>query len=351
MTRDEESQDDEDCFEESRIAGKDQSKQFIKAKKSNPNAFLSFSEGMPSVDKFELVENSSATTSKAEPAPTMKVDTTALPVTLPGDTPAKELIGGSFQSFSEGMPSIDKFAITGFREDELCLSITEYLTSSNFPLADKFDQTDPQKLAECPGLRTIGLVIARMFSVPWFDQIKIRLGRRLLEREYCFETNIISIDTTHGSLQQILDFVHQGYHSTNTLLTCLYEDKALSQDEYVDLYLWSEVAALVTEVNAARDLYDAAGPDPMFSKQVLVDCRDPDGELIAIDVEEFVQQLGLRKLHQYLFGEFIRGTQSSLVQRLYEMYRRYISSFSETRVSAEELIKVCLATGLDPESI
>lgn len=337
---------------------------------------------MPSVSKFELIDESIENSSPREviresrsvsishseksainrpttdsPSETTEVhDTSTGSSTEPENLPPKKTkdkkkITGSFQSFSEGLPSVQKFEILGAPVKPgqvLSMSLAEFISSRHFPLESPLKFGHSKSLQKIDRYRTLGLVLERAEIVPWSEKIKVDIRHHQNTREYCFDTDTIYISAALPPQEQLLEFIHQAYHATNKLLSHLYVEEPIDIEEFVDLHLWSEIAALITEVNAATELKE------QDRRMVLADCLEPDGSIIALDVERFIQHKGMRELRAYLSNGLVRGSMTEgLVARLSGMYESYraLQASPDTRRSTAAQIEYCLSRGLELDSI
>jgi hypothetical protein len=146
--------------------------------------------------------------------------------------------------------------------------------------------------------------------------------------------------------ETVLQFAHQTYHATNKLLTKLYEDgEMLDRETFVDLYMWAEVAALITEVNVRKEL----GLWKVAPPKVL--CQESDGTFFYINVEDILKTRGMKALHDLLYFSLLRGSDLKLVdvyQRLFEVYK---VNFDSEKESAAAAIEYCLKQGLERDCI
>lgn len=319
----EDEQNDDDRLAEERVYDKRKRTGDQKAGEREGSSFTSFSEGLPTADKFQIVGTASDRT--AENARARK--------------------GGSddesFTSFSEGVPAADRFAIL---DQNRKITSGELLT-----IKDYLETTGCSFLRKEAGVEsaTLNRLMYLLKTVPWRNELLVELSSRPSSREFCFEKDTIVLDNTASDEETVLDYAHQCYHATNRLLTKLYYGEMLDRYTFIDLYIWAEVAALITEINVGRDL------DIKQAIPSVVLCQESDGSLFSINAEEYLQRNGMKALHDALIysltrGEFDRSFLTLLVDSLYE---QYCETFESSATDSKPIIELCLSLGLERDCI
>lgn len=367
----------EDSFGSERLPDVQNSKAVRKAQKRNAESFTSFSEGMQGIDKFIILGaekeqtglKTQAAKSEQTAAPPAVVNKkedeerkTAL-VSKSDSTsaskPTDSKLGimrqarkdDSFTSFSEGLPTIDKFGILDPEADKIFPLMTDYLSASDcrflVPYRETGDTTGgdspKEKTAES---KTLNRLMRLLDSVPWGDSVRIEVCEKPQFIEYSFDEDMIVLDKSYGDEQTVLNFAHQAYHSTNRLLTKLFADEKLDREGFIDLYMWSEVAALVTELNVRKELGITRVPPP----KVL--CQESNGSIYSVNVEELIKSRGMKTLHDVLFYSLVRGTEDlSLAYVFGELFDIYDKTFERQLPIAQQYIALCLSAGIDKDCI
>lgn len=351
-----EDQQSEDGFDEERLNSAQQHKSFKDAKSRKQESFTSFSEGVPAIDKFQILGVSSEdhpaiandTTTWAGPKKTVPVETENEPTASEAAAvhgPAKKSKSvmrsappedESFTSFSDGLPTIDKFGIVD--PNARALSMDQLLDSFVRP----FQSSEKRS-------RTLDRLIFLIDLVPWKNDLKVERSSKPDFAEYCFDESTFVLDQNFSAEQSLLAFAHQAYHATNRLLTKLYGDDEggmLDRESFIDLYLWSEIAAYITELNVRREL----GLTEVTPLKVL--CQESSGSKFSINVEEYLQSNGMKALHDLLYSGMIKGSdQLSLVYVFGKLFDRYEQNYRQEKLSSQSQIEYCLLRGLERDCI
>jgi len=340
---------DDDGFDKERLP---QGRHFREAQQRGSDSFTSFSEGMPSVDKFKILGATGEHHAIKRPKKTV-----ANTPTLKEERPEKpkeqgvmRLPKSSETSFSEGLPSADKFAITD-PDSEKVLSLSAFFASNECTLISEH-RSDPQTPHGEPEKtdfrsRSLDRLMYLLDRVPWTDRLKVEFSSKPEFKEFCFDEDTYMFSSEFDEEQTVLAFAHQSYHSTNKLLTKLYDDdQPIDKDTFVDLYMWAEVAALITEINVRREL----GLWKVAPPKVL--CQESDGSLFSVNVEDVLKSKGMKTLHELLFYSILRGSERSRLVDVYErLYDVYQENFATENAVAKKQIENCLSQGIERDCI
>lgn len=332
--------DDADGFDEERLADPQQAKHFRDAQKRAAESFTSFSEGMPAVDKFKIIgatgEHQAVKRKKKS-----KSGTKPNAASPAGSVMRSKVDDDAFTSFSKGLPSADKFNIAQI-ETERYVGIKNFVdaTACSF-IKDHADATADGVSDEFKS-KTLDRLMYLYTLVPWNDKIVFEVSEKPDFTEYCFDQGIIRLGKQMDEEGTVIQFAHQTYHATNKLLTKLYEDdQMLDMETFVDLHMWAEVAALITEVNVRKEL----GLWKVTPPKVL--CQESDGTFFYISVEDILMGKGMKALHDLLYFSMLRGSQTEklvdVYQRLFEVYK---TNFESENQNAKTVIEYCMAQGL-----
>lgn len=262
---------------------------------SNPDSFVSFSEGMASVDKFELIYDS-------------MTSACALP-----------LASQEFVSFSQGMSNIDKF--------ELIHSAGFIHNIGNIA---SFAQA-AEVLAQLSSLSdTLCKVLVGVKAYPFLNLVSVEWKKSPEHKEFCQSQNLIQLDSSLGIEETLLDLCHQLYHLANPCFKRLYGEEQLDFENFKDAMLWSEVAALLCEATLRRELGFVDSPPVQF----LV--KDEKGSYF-VDLEAFLGQKDLTALCTLIEKSSVRGSDNLLMTMwISSAYESYIRTFKQR----SRLIKV-----------
>ena len=358
----------EDSFDSERLPDVQQSKAFRNAQKRRAESFTSFSEGTQGIDKFKILgaerEHPALSQQKTvAPSNLVRQDGSSNPDSLVdsdkvASTARKGIMRQSrtddaFTSFSEGLPTVDKFGIldpeankvmplmTGYLSNPSCRFLAPYLATAGATIEKKAYST-----SETGSSKTLNRLMFLFDTLPWCETVRIELSEKPQFIEYSFDEHMMVLNKLSSDEQTILNFAHQAYHSTNRLLTKLYGTDRLDREGFIDLYMWAEVAALVTELNVRKELGITSVPPP----KVL--CQESSGSIYSVSVEEILKSRGMKILHDVLFYSTVRGTEDlSLVYVFGELFDIYDQTYESELPIARQYIDLCLSAGLEKDCI
>jgi len=251
---------------------------------SNPDAFVSFSEGMATVDKFELIYDS-------------MTSACALP-----------LASQEFVSFSQGMSNVDKFELihsAGFIHN--IGKITSFAQAAEV-LAQLTQLSD-----------TLCRLLSGVKSYPFLNLVSVEWKQLPEHKEFCAHQNLLQLDSHLNIEETLLDLCHQLYHLANPCIDRLYGQEKLDMENYKDAMLWSEAAALICET-ALRHELGFLDSSPV---QFLVQDKK---ENYYVDLDQFLLKSNLEDLCKLLSKSMVRGssslTMSAWIESAYESYIR-----------------------------
>ncbi len=262
----------------------------------------------------------------------------------------------SFTSFSDGLPAVDKFGIIDPDFDKVVL-MPDYLATTRCSYLAPYADVTAGATSVTGGMkgllthsksksRTLDRLMFLTDSVPWGESVKVELSAKPQFIEYSFDEHSMVLDKSFGDEQTVLNFAHQAYHSTNRLLTKIYDEEKLDRESFIDLYMWSEVAALVTELNVRKEL----GITKVTPPKVL--CQESSGSTYSVNVEELLKARGMKTLHDLLFHSMVRGTEDlSLVYVFDRLFDIYDKTYDSEIVIARSYIDFCLESGLERDCI
>lgn len=338
-------EDNEDGFDEERLADPQQAKHFREAQRRAAESFTSFSEGMPAIDKFKIL---GATGEHQAVKRKKKSKSGAKQPSAPrsGSVMRSTVSDDAFTSFSKGLPSADKFNIAQI-ETERHIGIKNFVDATECSFIKEHANATADGVIEDFKSKTLDRLMYLYTLVPWKDEIVFEIAEKPDFTEYCFDEGVIRLGKQMDEEETVIQFAHQTYHATNKLLTKLYEDgEMMDMETFVDLYMWAEVAALITEVNVRKELGLWKVPPP----KVL--CQESDGTFFYINVEDILMGKGMKALHDLLYFSILRGSQTEklvdVYQRLFEVYK---TNFDSENKKAQALIENCMAKGLERDCI
>jgi len=262
---------------------------------SNPDAFVSFSEGMASIDKFELIYDS-------------MTSACALP-----------LASQEFVSFSQGMANVDKFELihsAGFIHN--IGNITSFAQAA-------------EVLAQLSQLsNTLCQILIGVKTYPFLNLVSVEWTSAPLHKEFCAHQNLLQLDSVLNIEETLLDLCHQLYHLANPCLKRLYGEAELDLNNFKDTMLWSEAAALICEAALRSELGFAESAPVQF----LVKDKN---ESYYVDLDQFLLKKDLQSLVELLEKSMVRGSSSlPMTQWISTAYESYIRTFKQR----SQLIKV-----------
>lgn len=262
----------------------------------------------------------------------------------------------SFTSFSDGLPAVDKFGILDPDADKV-LPVFEFLSQSSCRFLSPFGETtgatssEPRKSTNIQGgntveSRTLNRLMFLFDTVPWGDTVNVEVCAKPQFIEYSFDEHTMMLDKSSNDEHTILNFAHQAYHSTNRLLTKLYDGEKMDREGFIDLYIWSEVAALVTELNVRKEL----GITKVTPPKVL--CQESSGSVYSVNVEELLKTRGMKTLHDVLFHSMVRGTEDlALVYVFDKLFDIYDQTYDSELPIARQYTELCISSGIERDCV
>lgn len=343
--------DDADLFDSERLADAGQAKHFREAQKRGVESFTSFSEGMPAIDKFKILGatgEQQAIKRKGRKQNRAKKNASAGTARSVMRTPLDE---DSFNSFTEGLPAANPLVIEG-TEKETYIGVRNFVNATTCSFiadyADYFqNECAEQRAPDEFRSRTLDRLMFLLKRLPWNDRLRFEVSMKPDFEEYCFDEETIVLNKQFDDEETVIAFTHQAYHATNRLLTKLYdEDEMLDLETFIDIYMWAEVAALITEMNVRREL----GLWKVAPPKVL--CQESDGSLFSITVEDTLKTRGMKALHDALYYSRLRGNEKAKLVDVYmNLFQVYKDNFERDNQLAQSLIRNCLDAGLDRDCI
>ncbi len=290
------SEDDDDVLNSNRVHSRHQAHTLKKALASNPDAFVSFSEGMATVDKFELIYDS-MTSMQA----------------LPAISKSSQSI--EFESFSQGLANVDKFELvhsSGFAAN--INSITSFAQAADLLV----------QLAQMSS--TLSRLLSGVKEYPWLKEVAVEWKQDPPFKDFCTDNHLLVLDTNSGVAATLLDLCHQLYHVANPCLSRLYGKTAVDQATYTDVLLWNETAALITEICLRQELglFEA---EPV---QILIQGEKNTNYWLDIEQYIFESESDLNALRKILPKAMTRGSLSQNMNEWLSVgYESYIGTFKQ----------------------
>lgn len=257
---------------------------------SNPDTFVSFSEGMATVDKFELIYDS---------MPSLQA--------LPAQSQ-------SFQSFSHGLATVDKFELI----NSLGAGFVKKIGSiSSFAQAAEL----LAQLAQMSS--TLSNLLTRVKDYPWLNEVAVEWKQKAQYKEFCQANHMLVLDPECGVEEMLLDLCHQLYHVGNSCHERLYGESPIEQNQFFDLMLWNETAALLTEMSLRQELsLIDSHPVQVFIVE--------DKNKYWLDIEQFLFEKDLQSLRSILEKSMLRGSESlPFSGKIQHEYESYIRTFKQ----------------------
>ena len=302
----------------------DKNQNFKKALEENKGDFKSFSEGLKAVDKFDVVDKTTDSSTVVKDAP-------------------EKMAGESFDSFSEGLSTVDKFALHGVDEADnevKSFTLPEYLENDLCPF-NKDGISNRSK--------TIAELLERLSKCSWIDDVQIYLHDKEYPGEYDHRKQLIHLDLTRKSSQILLDLVHQLYHVAHRYFNKLYDGGPVLREVFVDTFIWSEAGALLAELNVKKDLEILDTAEIGFKL-----LTDAEGAMKNEYVEPVLSEGGLDRLRLLLTNSILRDdfvNKQTLVSYLNGYHAHYKSSFDNLAPIVKELISKTSENGIPVNKI
>lgn len=312
-----------DKFEKERLDDPVKNKEFKEARDSNQDNFKSFSEGLDSVDKFELLEEAEG---------------------IEQNSPEhnKVLAGENFDSFSEGLSSVDKFSLEGEHQEEakdFKLPLIDYLSNQHgLVLAQSLEKRS----------ETLRELLTRINNCPWSKTVSVVLHPMEYPAEFDHRSQTVHLDLTKSTIEQSLDFAHQLYHVAHRYLGKLYEDGPVDRETFIDTFLWSEVGALICELNVKNDLDDNTAPEINFK------IEEENGKYKNVYIENILSESGLEELKDLLLSSLVRDdfiNKEFFLRLLISNHQHYLKKFAEDEPVIRRLIAEGAQNGLPIDKI
>jgi|AGTN01.2.fsa_nt_gi hypothetical protein len=329
----------DDGLTEERLNTTDKNREFKEAQDANSDIFSSFTDDSDP-NRLELLSDD-ATVGGSSGHRSTATSSIRMPL-ADSHQLAPHLTSDIFQSFSEGLPGVEKFQLVS--SDQI-ISLDDFFKSPSCPVTEYYTR---KPVNGQPYSKIMEKLVARVCDVPWYKDIKVRFTTGDLPTEYGYDTDTMVLNPTSSKTRQMLDFAHQAYHATNRLKFHCYmaPEGMLSRDAYIDLYLWGEVGAFVAEVNVRRQLEFSDEYEPVAL------CRNKDGTLSGINAERIMENESLADLQKKLWKSMVRGSrQLTAVAVLGALYDQYTATFDYKKAAMPLLIEQCHEKGMPDENI
>lgn len=314
----------QDNLSDERLDSDTKNKDFKEAKRSNPDSFKSFSDGLEAVDKFDIVGISSESKQAQVSTEQEKADS-------------------SFQSFGDGLETVDKFSISGAPKLD---SGVQYLPLNNFLEHHSFKSIyEPLKQRS----KTLKELLERVEVCAWNAEITVFIHPSDYPCEYDLREHYIHIDTTKSEGNQILDLAHQLYHSAHRYLKKLYGKNApIDEEIFLDTFYWSEVGALLCELNVRKEL------NLEYTQDIGFKIKSEDGQIEQVYIEEAIELGGLDRLRDRISDAIHRDdflNQLTLKKVLTTFHQNYLRTYEESQNLAKRLIQQSISNGIEDSKI
>ena len=259
----------------------------------------------------------------------------------------------SFQSFSDGLNVVDKFEITANDKDSTKGKETPEAVTVEASLITFLSQWQEKNglMGSSKTImrsRTLQELVERLDKCAWKDQIKIRLHRSEYPCEYDQIRHRIHLDLTRNEEEQLVDLVHQLYHSVHRYLGKLYETTPVSLEDFTDTFLWSEAGALLAELNLRKELGLKKTAETCFKLK-----SDKTG-LKNVFIEPILKGGGAPALRRKLESSVARDdfmNKHRTVDVISSTYQIYLENFEKAKVEADNLITGSIKAGLPENKI
>lgn len=328
----------DDGLTEDRLNTTEKNREFKEAQDANSDIFSSFTDDSDP-NRLELLDD--ATVDGSSRQSSTAAGSSQTPLVASGQL-APHLTSDIFQSFSEGLPGVQKFQLVS--SDQI-ISLDDFFKSPSCPVTEYYTR---KAVKGHPYSQIMEKLVARVCDVPWYKDIKVRFTTGDIATEYSYDTDTMVLNPTSTKTRQMLDFAHQAYHATNRLKFHCYmaPEGMLSRDAYIDLYLWGEVGAFIAEVNVRRQLEVSNDYEPV------VLCRSSDGTLSGINAETTMENESLAALQKKLWKSMVRGSrQLTAVAVLGALYDDYTKTYDYKKAAMPLLLEQCYAKGMPDENI
>lgn len=220
----------------------------------------------------------------------------------------------SFQSFSHGLESVEKFELI----NSLGAGFVKKIGSiSSFAQAAEL----LAQLAQMSS--TLNNLLTKVKAYPWLNEVAVEWKPEARYKEFCQANHTLILDPDCGVEEMLLDLCHQLYHVGNSCGSRLYGNSPVDEAQFVDLMLWNETAALLTEMSLRQELslWDS------HPVQVFI---DENKNKYWLDIEQFLFEKDLQSLRNILEKSMLRGSADMpFSEKLQQAYESYISTFNQ----------------------
>lgn len=220
----------------------------------------------------------------------------------------------SFQSFSHGLATVDKFELI----NSLGAGFVKKIGSiSSFAQAAEL----LAQLAQMSS--TLSNLLTRVKDYPWLNEVAVEWKQKAQYKEFCQANHMLVLDPECGVEEMLLDLCHQLYHVGNSCHERLYGESPIEQNQFFDLMLWNETAALLTEMSLRQELsLIDSHPVQVFIVE--------DKNKYWLDIEQFLFEKDLQSLRSILEKSMLRGSESlPFSGKIQHEYESYIRTFKQ----------------------
>lgn len=210
------------------------------------------------------------------------------------------------------------------------------------PFADAYNRSKALKPGERGKSPTLEAIVDRMMSVPWANQLKVRIDNHATNSVYRDSENTLVISPNSDPTKYLQNAGHEAYHASHQYLSKLYGEKMPTKEQFVEVKVNSEVDAFISEMAIRHELGAKESEPVNFTedKWPLVDT--------VVNLEEMYKRRGREALFDYLKDAKPGFFKPSYGEHFANSYEQYSKAFEADRASAVELIKKWQLAGNDP---
>lgn len=206
------------------------------------------------------------------------------------------------------------------------------------PITDSYELSKHLEDGQPGKSKTLEETMDRLKSIPWADQISIRVDASGKFSDYSNADSMINLNPNYSQGKQNEEFVHEGYHATHQFLNKLYGGDKVDKQTYVNTYIWGEVGSMQQELKVREEL---GLKEPVTFKYIR-----PDGKEEVMDIGELVNKQGAKGLFDFLYSAQPANKGEKVYSQHYaENYERYKATFDQDKKLAAPYIQSWIKSG------
>jgi len=123
------------------------------------------------------------------------------------------------------------------------------------PFADAYNHSKALKPGEKGKSPTLETIVDRVLSVPWANQLKVKIDHWSDNSHYDNEHNRLTIKPYEDKGKLVQEAGHESFHASHQFLGTLYNgNKPLEKESFVRTFVSGEADSVIAEIKLKKEL-------------------------------------------------------------------------------------------------